>query len=162
MKGADVNLLGPQQISELLTVDCSNYWDMWRIVNTLSLQRLNQVLDRLDSHVATKAVFILSTPNRCRLLDLLGEEQKEKWRTLLEAWQTVEKFNHHDKIMDNTVVIEDIPDHYPKEMAMCVVCGIDYKDRNGLYWHTMRTADCQKHSFHEECEIEESICPVCP
>jgi Mg/Co/Ni transporter MgtE len=85
MKGADVNLLSPQQISELLTVDCSNYWDMWRIVNTLSLQRLNQVLDRLDSHVATKAIFILSTPNRCRLLDLLGEEQKEKWRILLEA-----------------------------------------------------------------------------
>lgn len=74
MKGADVNLLGPQQISELLTLNCSNYWDMWRIVNTLSIQRLNQVLDRLDSHVATKAVFILSIHNRCRLLDLLGEE----------------------------------------------------------------------------------------
>jgi hypothetical protein len=161
MDAANVNLLSPQQVSKILT-DCQGYWDMQQLVNALSLRNLKQVLGCLNIHVAVQAIFILSTSRRCRLLDQLEAEEKENWCTLLKAWQTVEKFNHHNKIMDNTVVIGEVPDHYPKEMGKCIVCGIDYKDGNGLYWRSMRTADCQQHSFHEECEIEESICPECP
>lgn len=86
MEAANVNLLSPQQISKLLTANSLNYWDIRQMVNALSLQRLKQVLDRLNSHLAVQAVFILSTPRRCCLLDLLGEEEKKKWRTLLKAW----------------------------------------------------------------------------
>ena len=71
----------------------------------------------------------------------------------MEDWDT--------RILPVTIIFDQVPQHYPDSMSLCIECGEDLIGDDELYPMAMTLADCQIHSFHSQCVADDGVCPIC-
>jgi hypothetical protein len=110
-----------------------------------------------DPHTQAKVLNILE--NRQRRLVVQKISRSEQVQTLqhLQLWQQLEESNWPMRILPTLVMTGKLPDHYPPTMGTCIVCRDSYN-----VWDSVIAANCQIHSFCEDCGNDnEGACPMC-
>jgi hypothetical protein len=133
-----------------------------KMIRCLGPRKLEDVLLCLDPYLGTKCVHLLSNDNRAVLLALASRPRREELRKRMDLWQALEQFNHGEAWLPEYVVTGRLPHNIPVPARMCVICNDGYV-ASDTHWPVMIKAACgEYHTFHEECEPEEGICPLCP
>ena len=125
-----------------------------KILESIDPSLVAEVMERMDAHMEAKCLYNMEEKQRLLVVELFSRERRAEALTRLKHWQTLEKSNWRAEIPPSLVMTGEIPARYPPEMSACVVCGEGYEK-----WQSIIAADCQAHSFHEGCEVEEGICP---
>jgi hypothetical protein len=125
-----------------------------KILELIHPRSVRKAIKMMDVHMEAECLNNIGEKQRLRVVEPFSRKRRAEALIRLKRWQSLEEFNWKRKILPLLVMTGEIPAHYPPEMSACVVCGDGYE-----IWHNIIAADCQAHSFHEECEAEEGICP---
>jgi hypothetical protein len=121
-----------------------------KALNLTSPNLAARILKGFDIHTQVECLYEIKESQRHLIASNLSEEKRE---IMLKG---LEMLNWPGRMLPMLVMTGEIPAHYPSTMKVCAVCA------NGYFaWDSIIAADCGKHSFCEECEPEEGICPKC-
>jgi hypothetical protein len=149
----DIGSLGALDLSRLLKGVDQRL--RTKILESIKPRLVREAMKMMDVHMEAACLNNIGEKRRRRVVEFFSREGSSAEALIrLQHWQTLEQFNWSGEILPLLVKTMEIPAHYPSQMSTCVVCGEGY-DR----WQSIITADCQAHSFHEGCEVEEGVCP---
>jgi hypothetical protein len=125
-----------------------------KLLELMNPPSVGEAMKMMDVHMEAECLNSIGEKQRLRVVERFSGKRRAEALMRLKHWQSLEEFNWPRKLLPLLVMTGEIPAHYPPEMSACVVCGEGYE-----IWHSIIAADCQAHSFHEECETEEGVCP---
>jgi hypothetical protein len=109
----------------------------------------------MSLHDQTRCIANVSEEQRLLIIKEFDHPMTSMWLSNLKHLQELE-IRRKGRILLCTIMTGELPISYPTDMRACVSCGNDYK-----VWQNVYTAECMKHSYHEDCRAGDlNECPL--